>query len=89
MMGSESASAFDTTGGASISWGKLLTAWDTLSRTSLAASSRFFFKSNSMVILLDPWLLEDDMLRIPSMELIAFSKGSVIWDSIISGLAPA
>ncbi|MNX89514.1 hypothetical protein D3C86_1215310 [compost metagenome] len=89
MIGSESASALETTGGASISCGRLRTACETLSRTSLAASSKFLSKLNSIVMLLLPWLLEDVMFRIPSIELMAFSKGSVICDSIMSALAPA
>ena len=74
------ASAFETTGGASMSCGRLRTAWDTLSRTSLAASSRFLSRLNSMVIKLEPWELREEILRMPSMELMAFSSGSVICD---------
>ena len=78
MIGCASASALDTTGGASISCGRPLAACDTLSRTSLAAVSRSLSKLNSIVILLEPWALLEEILRIPSMELIAFSRGSVV-----------
>ena len=85
---SELASAFVTVGKPSISLGKLLAACDTLSLTSFAASSISLPKLNSMVILLEPWLLYEDIFRIPSIELIDFSKGSVIWDSMMSEFAP-
>ncbi len=60
-MGSELASAFDITGGASISFGKERSAWETLSLTSFAAASRSMLRSNSTLILLEPELLEDVM----------------------------
>ena len=85
---SEFASALLTTGGASISCGNCLTACETLSRTSLAASSKFASKLNYTVILLVPKLLADEMERMPAIPLIDFSNGSVICDSIISALAP-
>src|SRR5215216_6124612 len=87
-MGSELASAFDTTGGASKSLGREREAWDTLSRTSLVAASRSTPKSNSTLILLLPALLEEVIFFTPAIPLIAFSNGSVICVSMISGLAP-
>ena len=86
--GSLLASAFDTTGGASRSLGSERVAWDTLSRTSLAASSRLEPSTNSTVMLLLPCELCEDMFLMPAMPLIAFSSGSVIWVSMISALAP-
>ncbi len=88
IMASLSASALETMGWESISSGKLRMACETLSRTSLAASSKSFSRLNSMVMELLPWLLEEVMFRIPSIELMAFSKGSVICDSMISAFAP-
>ncbi|MNE82721.1 hypothetical protein D3C80_1794680 [compost metagenome] len=78
MIASELASALLTTGNPSISLGKLRAACETLSRTSFAASSRSLLRLNSTVILLDPWLLDEEIVRIPSILLIAFSSGSVI-----------
>ena len=72
------ASAFETTGGASISWGKFLTAWATLSRTSLAAASKGTSKLNSTVMLLFPKVLDEVIERMPGIPLICFSSGSVI-----------
>ena len=72
------ASALDTTGGLLISSGKLLTACATLSLTSFAAVSKFTPKLNSTVILEFPTELEELMVRIPGIPLIAFSNGSVI-----------
>src|SRR5688572_6753110 len=88
MIASELASAFDTTGGASRSVGKERVACETLSLTSLAAASRSTLKSNSTLILLDPALLEEVIFLIPAIPLIAFSRGSVICVSMISGFAP-
>src|SRR5690349_10267395 len=87
-IGSEEASAFDTTGGASKSEGREREACDTLSRTSFAAVSRSTPKSNSTLMLLRPWLLLEVMFLIPAIPLMAFSNGSVIWVSRMSGLAP-
>ena len=89
MMASEFASAFVTTGGASISNGNCFTACETLSRTSFAASSRFASKLNSTVTTLEPILLEEEIVRIPAIPLIDCSRGSVICDSMISAFAPA
>jgi hypothetical protein len=89
MIASALASAFVTTGGASMSCGRERTAPDTLSRTSFAAASRSASRLNSTVMLLDPWLLPDEMFRIPGIPLSAFSSGSVICDSTTSALAPA
>gem|GEM_PF-3928707 len=88
MIDSALASAFDTTGGASRSFGSEREASETLSRTSLAAASRSMLRSNSTLILLLPWLLIEVMFLIPAMPLMAFSSGSVICDSMISALAP-
>src|SRR5215217_1985405 len=82
------ASAFVTTGGADISCGNWRWAWLTLSRTSLAAVSKSASRSNSTVMLLLPTELVEVILRIPGTPLMAFSKGSVICDSITSELAP-
>ena len=87
-MASLLASALETIGWESISSGKLRMACETLSLTSFAAASKSFSKLNSIVMELLPWLLEEVIFRIPSIELIAFSRGSVICDSIISALAP-
>jgi hypothetical protein len=65
------ASALETTGGASISCGKLRMACDTLSRTSLRLLQDLS-RLNSTVMELLPWELEDVIFLIPSMELIAF-----------------
>ncbi len=89
MMASELASLLVTTGGESMSCGRPRAAPATLSRTSFAAASRFASRLNSTVMLLVPWLLDEEMLRTPEMPLIAFSSGSVIWDSMTSAFAPA
>jgi alpha-tubulin suppressor-like RCC1 family protein len=65
---------------ASISCGNCLTACETLSRTSFAAASKLELKLNSTVMMLEPWLEEADIERIPSTPFITFSKGSVICD---------
>src|SRR5687767_9780593 len=88
MIASELASAFDTTGGDVRSWGSDRKACETLSRTSLAAASSSIVNSNSILMLLRPTLEEEVIFLIPAIPLIAFSKGSVICDSIISALAP-
>ena len=71
-----------------MSLGKDRTACETLSRTSFAASSSSLSRLNSILMLLVPWLLEEEIFFIPSILFTAFSSGSVIWDSIISELAP-
>lgn len=38
--------------------------------------------------MLDPKLLDDDIVRIPAIPFIDFSRGSVISDSITSAFAP-
>ena len=81
-------SALLTTGGASRSLGNDRTACDTLSLTSLAASSRLVPSSNSTVILLLPCELCEVIFLIPEMPFIPFSSGSVICVSMISALAP-
>ena len=86
-MGFESASALETIGG-SISRGNNPNERDTRSRTSLAAVSKSTPKSNSTVMLLRPSRLADVRVLIPEIPLIDSSNGSVIWDSIISALAP-
>ena len=78
MMKSALASAFETTGGLLMSSGKLRTACATLSRTSLAAVSKLTPKLNSTVIFELPTELEELIVRIPGIPLIAFSNGSVI-----------
>src|SRR5215831_2875345 len=88
MIGLALASAFEITGGASRSAGSERAAEETLSLTSLAAASRSMPNSNSTFILLRPWLLEDVMFFTPAIPLMAFSSGSVICVSMISGLAP-
>ena len=86
MIDSELASALETTGGESRSDGRERTACETLSRTSFAAASRSIPNSNSTLILLVPLLLDEVIFRIPAMPLIAFSSGSVICVSTMSGL---
>src|SRR6478736_6632433 len=86
MMGLESASAFSTTGGFT-SGGRLNNAPETLSRTSLAAASRFTPNSNSTVMELRPSRLTDVSVRIPGTPLMASSSGSVICDSMTSAFA--
>src|SRR4030081_2339714 len=88
MIGSESASALVTIGGASMSCGNAFRACETFSRTSLAAFSRSTFNSNSTVILLVPCALEEVIFRTPCTPFTAFSNGSVICCSMISALAP-
>ena len=78
MIKSAFASALDTTGGLLISSGKLLTACPTLSLTSFAAVSKFTPKLNSTVILELPTELDELIVLIPGIPLIAFSNGSVI-----------
>ena len=86
-MGCESASCLDTTGG-SASGGRFRWALDTLSLTSLAAASISAPTSNSTVILLLPSLLIEVKDLIPEIPLIDSSRGSVIWASMTSALAP-
>jgi hypothetical protein len=75
-MASPLASALETTGGESISCG-FRTACETY-HTSLAASSKFIqIKFYSDVTA--SCALDEVTFRIPSIELIAFSNGSVIW----------
>ena len=87
-IGSLLASALVIVGGASRSCGNRLVAWETLSRTSLAAFSRSASSSNSTVILLDPIADDDDIDFTPSIPLIERSSTSVICDSMISAFAP-
>ena len=77
MMGCAFASAFETTGEHQ-NPAELSVACETLSRTSLAAVSRSTLNSNSTLILLLPWLLEELIFFTPGIPLIAFSNGSVI-----------
>ena len=86
-MGWASESALETMG-FSTSGGKPLCALDTRSRTSLAALSISISKSNSIVMVLLPSLETEVKDRIPDIPFIDSSKGSVIWDSITSALAP-
>jgi hypothetical protein len=72
---SELASALETTGGLSRSFGSERMACETLSPTSLAASSSGISRLNSTLIELVPWLLLLVMLRMPGTLLIAFSSG--------------
>src|SRR5690606_22643960 len=87
MIGYESASAFETTGG-SQSGGRLLIARDTLSRTSFAAASRSTSRSNSTEMVLLPSRLTEVRDFIPDIPLTDSSRGSVICDSMTSALAP-
>ena len=86
-MGMASASALDTVGG-SQSRGKKRCALDTLSRTSLAAVSRSTESSNSTVMRHEPCWLTLVSERMPGIPLMFCSRGSVIWFSITSALAP-
>ena len=88
MIGRASASAFDTIGG-SQSLGRKRCARETLSRTSLAAVSKSTESSNSTVMRQDPCWLTLDRERMPGIPLMFCSRGSVIWFSITSALAPA
>ena len=87
-MGSELASALETTGGASRSAGNERCACDTLSRTSLAAASRSITQFKFYIDIAGSWLLLEVIFFIPAIPLTAFSSGSVICVSMISALAP-
>jgi hypothetical protein len=83
-----SASALATEGG-STSGGSSPIAFDTLSRTSLAAVSRSMPSSNSAEMLLRPSRLVEVRVRRPGTALIFCSSTWVICDSITAALAPA
>ncbi len=75
-MGKASASALATRGG-SMSGGRLYSARETRSRTSLAARSRSLPSSNSTVMVLRPSRLTEVRVRMPAMPLMESSRGSV------------
>ena len=74
------------TSGVRASFGKVTA--ETLSLTSLVASSMFRSRKNFTVMMLTPSLLADVMLSTPPMRLIASSSLSVTCDSIVEGSAP-
>ena len=61
---------------------------ETLSRTSLVASSIFLSRKNFTIMMLTPSLLVDVMLSTPPIRLMASSSLSVTCDSMVLGSAP-
>ncbi len=87
MIGIESGSCFCTTGGSAVSGRSRMTG-STLARTSCAATSGFFERSNEMVTRERPSVDVERSSSMPATVLTAASIRSVISVSMFSGVAP-
>ncbi len=87
MIGIASGSCFWTTGGSAVS-GRLRITGSTLARTSCAATSGFFDRSNVMVTRDCPSVEVDRSSSIPATVFTAASIRSVTSASMLSGVAP-
>ena len=88
MMGWSSGLVFETTGG-SMPRGRRAPAWAILVCTSCRAASMSRLRSNSMLMLAEPWREVDEICLTPSTEVTTSSMVSTTSVSMTSGDAPS